>query len=102
MKPSSFLATSALALALGLSACAAAPPSGGATPPAAGACDAAPIAWTIGRLADDALVERARVESHSASVRVLRPGMLVTNDHDAARLNVRVDNERKVLSVACG
>jgi hypothetical protein len=102
MKLSSCLANTAFVLALGLSACAAAPPSSGATTPAAGACDTAPIAWTIGQVADDALVERARVESHSTSVRVLRPGMLVTNDHDGGRLNIRVDNERRVLSVECG
>jgi hypothetical protein len=87
-----------------LSACAAPapvnmPPPGG-TPVAA--CDATPIAWAVGQVADDALVERARIESGSTSVRVLRPGMVITREFNGARLNVRVDNARVVLSVGCG
>jgi hypothetical protein len=96
-----------LLLLLGLSACAATPPESTSASPApdrnaAGTCDAGRIAWAIGQVADDALIERARVESGSTTVRVLRPGMLVTNDVDAGRLNLRIDNGRKVLSTICG
>jgi hypothetical protein len=35
-------------------------------------------------------------------VRVLRPGMVITREFNGARLNIRVDNEHKVLSVSCG
>jgi hypothetical protein len=74
--------------------------STGGTPVAV--CDATHVAWAVGQVADDALVERARVESGSTSVRVLRPGMVITREFNGARLNIRVDNERKVLSVSCG
>jgi hypothetical protein len=56
----------------------------------------------MGQVADDALIERARTGAGAATVRVLRPGMVITNDHDATRLNLRIDNERKVLSYSCG
>jgi hypothetical protein len=87
-----------------LSACASPPPaddpSSGSTPVAA--CDATPIAWAVGEVADDALIERARVGAGATMVRVLRPGMVITREFNGARLNIRVDNARKVLSVICG
>jgi hypothetical protein len=87
-----------------LAACAVPAPADGASDPGTpvAACDATHVAWAVGQVADDALIERARVESGSTSVRVLRPGMVVTNDFNGARLNIRVDNERRVLSVSCG
>jgi hypothetical protein len=92
------------ALSCVLSACAVPVPadggSAGGTPVAA--CDATHVAWAVGQVADDALVEKARVESGSTSVRVLRPGMVITREFNGARLNIRVDNEHKVLSVSCG
>jgi hypothetical protein len=95
------------AFAVGMSSCSAEPaksaPAAVADSAApAGKCDASPLGWTIGQVADDALVERARKESNSDSVRVLRPGMMVTREYNGARLNLRVDNERKVLAYNCG
>jgi len=98
----------AVVLAVGASGCSAQPakPAPAAVPDSAkasaGSCDASSLGWTIGQVADDALVERARTESHSDSVRVLRPGMMVTREYNGARLNLRVDNERKVLAYNCG
>jgi hypothetical protein len=96
-------------LALSLSACASPPreaiaPATGSDRPStpAGVCDATPLAWAVGQVADDALVERARREAGASSVRVLRPGMMVTNEFDAKRLDIRVDTERKVLATSCG
>lgn len=96
-------------LALSLSACAASPPQGEppstASDPAdtqAGTCDASILAWTVGQLADEALIERARKEAGALTVRVLRPGMMITNDFSAARLNIRVDTDRKVIAYNCG
>lgn len=98
-----------LLLAFGLAACAApmphaSPQSAGTepAPPAAGACNADSLSWAIGQVADDALVERARTEAGAQSVRMLRPGIMITREFNAARLNVRVDNERKVISTSCG
>ena len=102
-------AVGSVLLALSLAACAAPPPQGKvqgtATEPAVtgtGACDAKTLSWTRGRLADEALIERARTEAGAQTVRVLRPGMMITNDFSATRLNMRVDNDHKVLSTICG
>jgi hypothetical protein len=35
-------------------------------------------------------------------VRVLRPGVMVTQEFNGMRLNIRVDTERKVLATSCG
>jgi hypothetical protein len=97
-----------LLMVLALSACAAparevttaAPP--GTNHPRAGACDARKLSWTLGLVADDALIERSRMESGATTVRVLRPGMMITNEVNPARLNLRIDNARKVLVYSCG
>jgi len=95
-------------LGLGVSACAATPEAktanagGEPAEPAASTCDATSLSWAVGQVADEALVARAQKESHATSVRVLRPGMMVTNEFDGARLNIRVDNDRKVLATSCG
>ena len=109
MTPSRLVALSAVLLCLSLSACAAPPPQTRPAPagdaraetPVA-KCDATRLAWALGQVADDALVERARTGAGALSVRVLRPGMMVTNDFSATRLNIRVDNARKVLATSCG
>jgi hypothetical protein len=105
-----YLFTSALAaslLGVALSSCAASPRPDASAPvataPAADRqCDASTLGWAVGQVADDALVERARTEAGAQSVRVLRPGMMVTREFNGTRLNIRVDNERKVLATSCG
>ena len=95
-------------MALALSACAAptreatTTASAGTNQPPSGACDARKLSWTLGRVADDALIERSRMESGATTVRVLRPGMMITNEVKSARLNLRIDNARKVLVYSCG
>lgn len=96
-----------LLMVLALSACAAptrdaTTPSSGTNHPQSGACDAHTLSWTLGQVADDALIERARTEAAAGTVRVLRPGMMITNDIDPTRLNLRIDNARKVLAYSCG
>ncbi|MDB6164418.1 MAG: hypothetical protein JWL98_1850 [Xanthomonadaceae bacterium] len=97
-----------LLMLVALSACAAPPrnaaPSddGHADHSSPGVCDARKLSWSLGLVADDALIERARMEAGATSVRVLRPGMMVTNEVNPARLNLRIDNARKVLAYSCG
>jgi glucose/arabinose dehydrogenase len=112
-----FLSTVVLSgsLCLGLAACAATPPqdkvqsvaedSAPAPAPAEPEqrqCDATSLGWAVGKVADDALIARAQAESGASSVRVLRPGMMVTQEFNGMRLNIRVDTERKVLATSCG
>jgi hypothetical protein len=95
-------------MVLALSACAAptreatTTASAGTNQPQSGACDARKLSWTLGHVADDALIERSRMESGAIAVRVLRPGMMITNEVNPTRLNLRIDNARKVLVYSCG
>jgi hypothetical protein len=36
------------------------------------------------------------------SLRIIRPGMMVTMDYSATRLNARVDASGRILSLTCG
>ncbi|KAA2284115.1 I78 family peptidase inhibitor [Arenimonas fontis] len=65
-------------------------------------CDAEPLAWTIGRVADEALVAKAKADSGSRGVRVIRPGMAVTMDYREDRLNLEVDEQDRVTRAYCG
>jgi len=68
---------------------------------AAMTCNAEPLAWTIGQVADEALVARAREESGSRSVRLIRPGMAVTMDYREDRLNLELDEQGVVKRAYC-
>lgn len=37
-----------------------------------------------------------------STLRVIRPGMMVTMDYSATRLNARVDGSGRILSLSCG
>lgn len=37
-----------------------------------------------------------------SALRVIRPGMMVTMDYSATRLNARVDTAGRILSLSCG
>ena len=95
---------------LALALCACTPPMRGATTtafagtkhPLAGACDVRKLSKSLGLVADDALIERLRIEAGATTVRVLRPGIMITNEVNPARLNLRMDNARKILVYSCG
>ena len=90
-----------------LSACAELPPMGdppNTDPPGSepsGICKADTLGWTVGKLADDALVHRAHGESGAKIVRVLRPGQMVTMEYSEYRLNIYVDATNRVERVSC-
>ena len=65
-------------------------------------CDATKVQWTLGKLADEALVAKAKSESGSERLRVIKPGMAVTMDYREDRLNLDVDANNKVTSARCG
>lgn len=111
----------AFSLTLGLAACA---PAGDAkiaedsrdVPPKPPAAEPAPpsnegevmkcvdtgTSWAIGQLADEAMVQRVRTETHSKGVRVIKPGMAVTMDYREDRVNIDVDADNRILKVRCG
>src|SRR5688500_18386721 len=79
-----------IVLLLSVGACSTMPPPPDAVAPgaSAGTCNAEPVAWAIGREATADVVERARQESGSTTVRVIGPGDVVTMDHREDRLNL--------------
>lgn len=90
-----------------LSACVTAPmPRAGmpAEPPPreGGTCNAESARYAIGKAASEDVVDKARVDSGSSLVRVIAPGMAVTMDFRADRLNLDVNNRNAIIAVRCG
>jgi hypothetical protein len=78
------------------------PPPPVANPEPAGSCDASKGSWAVGKVADEALQAKVLSDTGAKHMRFLKPGMMITAEFDGNRVNVRVDNDKIVLSVACG
>lgn len=65
-------------------------------------CDSSKAQWAVGKIADEALLARAKNDAGANLARILRPDMAVTMEYRAERLNLRVDETGKVLDVSCG
>lgn len=89
-----------IVLLLSMGACATIPPEPPAMPVAQ--CNAEGARWAIGRDPGGDVVERARVDSGSATVRVVRPGDAVTMDFRGDRLNLTVNARNAIDGVKCG
>ena len=91
----------ASAAVLGLAACATPPPP---APPIAGDfhCVAESGAWAVGKPVSDDLVSKIQSDTHSRTVRVLRPGQPATMDYRNDRVNVMLDDHDRVERVTCG
>jgi len=87
-----------LALPLGLMACLPAP-----VPPAP---DPAPVEDACGARARQGLVgqsaQKLEVMRFGKTVRIIRPGMAVTMDYSAERLNINIDATEVISRVSCG
>src|SRR3970282_2964050 len=81
---------------------AAMPPPPYAGPVPGGICNAGAVAWAVGRAPTPDVVERARVESGSALVRVIAPGEMVTQEFRADRLTIRTNERDAIIALACG
>lgn len=89
-----------IVLLLSMGACATIPPEG---PPMAFAqCNAEGARWAPGREPGNDVLEVARVESGSATVRVIRRGEMVTTDFRADRLNFTINESDAIDGVKCG
>ncbi len=92
-------------LAFAASACipqAAEPPQPAPAPAPSGKCDAQPVQGYVGSFAGGPTVEKIVAESGSRNARVIKPGQMVTMDYREDRVNVRVDDENRILSIRCG
>ena len=82
-----------------LSACAQVP----TRPPApVQQCVAEPARWAIGQAPTAEVVERIRVDTGSAAVRVIHPGDVITMDYNALRVNVKVNERNAIIGISCG
>lgn len=73
-----------------------------AEPPVMDGCDGSDLGFMVGRPLDGSLEERAREESGSKIVRVIRPGEAAAQDLRPERLNLVLDAQGKVIAVRCG
>lgn len=73
-----------------------------AAPPSVEYCDASKVQWTLGQIADQALQDKARAEAGAKWVRVLDPNTITTLEYNDFRLNLRVDENRRVDMAVCG
>lgn len=67
-----------------------------------GECDAAPAQRYVGQKADSTVVQAALTATKAKQVRVIKPDMMVTMDFRSDRLNVRVDDDGKIIAITCG
>jgi hypothetical protein len=67
-----------------------------------GECDAAPAQRYVGQKADSSVVQAALTATKAKQVRVIKPDMMVTMDFRSDRLNVRVDDDGKIIAITCG
>lgn len=65
-------------------------------------CDPKPAQFAIGQRISEKLSARALHASGAAVVRQLRPGAAITMEYSAARLNLELNNQGKVIGVRCG
>jgi hypothetical protein len=95
----SLIATLAL---LSLPACATTPRIGPGPKPDAGLCNAAAARGLAGLPATEELATEALRLTNARQVRMIHPGMMVTMDYSADRLNIHVGPDGRVERLACG
>ena len=75
---------------------------GAATGGAQVGCDAQPVQNMIGKTLTNETTEQARTGSHSAKVRVLKPGQVMTMEYDPTRINLITDKNNALTALRCG
>lgn len=76
-----------------------------ATPPSETtpmSCNSDAARSAIGQAATADVVERARRDAGASTVRVLKPGQVVTMEYLEGRLNIDVDASNVITNVRCG
>jgi hypothetical protein len=71
-------------------------------PPQVMRCQADPGQRYIGQAASEEVVAQAKAATGADTVRVLKPGMVVTMEFSDSRLNLRVDDHGVIEAVTCG
>ncbi|MBX7021495.1 hypothetical protein EX238_25180 [Providencia rettgeri] len=66
-----------------------------------GLCDADSLS-PAGQTASQSQIERLVKQAGASQARILAPDRMYTTDYDPTRLNIRVDEQNRILSVYCG
>ena len=67
-----------------------------------GSCDAKAASAYVGQAINDQVANQAKASAGARGVRIIRPGMAVTMDYRAGRLNLEVDAEGRIIRASCG
>ena len=65
-------------------------------------CVAEPARWAIGQAPTAEVVERIRVDTHSAVARVIHPDDVITMEYSFQRVNVKVNERNAIIGISCG
>jgi hypothetical protein len=68
----------------------------------AGQCDASAVQKLVGERASPVLLDQARRESGADLARILRPGDIVTLEHNTHRLTLTTDESLIIQRINCG
>jgi hypothetical protein len=78
----------------------------GGVPPGAvvlsGTCNAAAAAYAVGQQATAALQSELITKTLAKTLRVVRPGEMVTQEFSSQRLNLDVDGNGRITAARCG
>ncbi|MGM8851422.1 hypothetical protein BTW08_09160 [Salinicola sp. MH3R3-1] len=66
------------------------------------ACGAQKVGSLVGEILTDELQARIGERSRAENIRVVEPGKNYTMDYRSERLNIKVDQQRKITDIACG
>ncbi|ANY16433.1 I78 family peptidase inhibitor [Bordetella pseudohinzii] len=70
--------------------------------PSGKSCDAQPAQNLVGQAFSESVGADVRGRTGSDSVRVLKPGQVMTLEYNPARVNVIVDGQGKISAIRCG
>lgn len=67
-----------------------------------GSCDAKAAAAFVGQAISEDVSNKAQAAAGARGVRIIRPGMAVTMDYRAGRLNLHLDDAGRITKATCG
>lgn len=67
-----------------------------------GACDASSLGYAVGKTLTTELEAKLKSEAKASLVRVAAHDGAITMDFSPARLNIFIDNVRKIIRIDCG
>ncbi|MDQ8034337.1 hypothetical protein CEG14_12915 [Bordetella genomosp. 1] len=76
--------------------------STGVIPGSGRSCDAQPAQNMLGTTFSDSVANQVRQRASSDTIRVLKPGQVMTLEYNATRVNIIVDAQGKISAIRCG